>query len=952
MKKVALLLLFVGYSVMTFSQAKVDSLLQVIAASKSTKEKAKTYFGLSRHFADRDNVKAIEYADLALESAQECRCVEEEYDILVEKGIILQTTYQLEEAEAVYQSILDRQDYFSAVILLEKIYMQYGGLYYRKTDYAQAVSYFEKAIEIAKEKKEYKTLGGLYCNVGVIYHSQEDYEKAKKFYYLAIEQLKIDGDLGYLANIYSNLSKIVGDKGGDLNEGLALLDSAYTIYQQMDMPNQMAAVLGSKGDLYSYWDRHEASIQYSKMALALLKEDTAQKGMLLGGIFKSYLNLGQYEKALEYGEKALAILDNRDGELRIITGMHQNLVRAYTQVNDGANARKYFEKSLALSDSLYSLRNQSVAEEFDVKFETAKKEKEIIAQKLLITQEKNTRHQILIGGAVLFLLASFLFQAFYFRAKRKSQAAEKALFKEQQEAEKLRELDQLKSTFFTNISHELRTPLTLVAAPLNDALQEVKPSPLKSHLTLAHSNTQKLLQLVNEILDLSKLEAGKVKVKLSTVPLLETVRRLFYSFESMAQIRGLQLVFNSTISKDLIVYLDSKKFEKIMNNLFSNAIKFTARGGTVALNANQKNGHFQFEVADDGLGISAEELPQIFDRFYQSTTEGTPLQGGTGIGLSLAKELAQLLKGDLTVASEINAGSRFTLELPLALVDAENPISKESKQEAIIVEPSPLVAQPSYIPLLVNGQKPRILIIEDNKDMSDYLSQCLSKDYQCTKAYDGLEALKILENQSFDLITSDVMMPSMDGFSFREKLIQNPEWRQIPFVMLTARSMEEDKIRGLRLGVDDYLTKPFQVNELKARLHNLLSNKLEREAFQKEAPTEEEKPLTVEEQLLKNAETFVLKRIDDTQLRVEDLAKAVQLSTRQLSRTMGKLIGISPVNFILEIRLQKARQLLERQQFSTVSEIRYEIGIESASYFTKKFTERFGRNPKDYLAAK
>ncbi len=950
MKKSILTLFLLSCYLLAFPQSKADSLLQIISSSSSKKEKANTYYQLVRHFADKDDNKALEYADLALEMAKDCQCIKEEYDILIEKGIILQTIYQLEKADAVYQSILGRQDYFSEVIKLEKVYMQYGSLFYRKAEYTIAIDYYEKAIEIAKQNDNHKTQGGLYCNIGVIYHSQENYDKAKKYYFLAIEQLKQDGDSGFLANIYNNLAKIVGDKGGDLEQGLSLLDSAFTIWQTKGATNQMAGILGSKADLYSYWDMHEETIRHSKMALEYLEEDSAQKGMQLGSIFSSYLKLGQYEKALKYGEQAVAILDKTNGEVRIMTAMHENLVRAYTHVNDGENARKHFEIALALSDSLYSESNQSVSEELDVKYETEKKEKEIAQQKLQIAKQKNSRNKILLGAGALFLFATFLFQAFYFRQKRKKQATEMALIEKQKEAEKFRELDQLKSTFFTNISHELRTPLTLVSAPLNDALQQVKPSPIKNNLELAYSNTQKLLGLVNEILDLSKLEAGKVEARLSEENLLELIRRIFFSFESITQVRGLQLVFNTNISKDLIVNLDLEKFEKILNNLLSNAVKFTEKGGSITLNAQQEKGQLQIEVIDTGIGIKKEDLAKVFDRFYQSSSENTPLQGGTGIGLSLAKELAQLLQGDLNVESTLNEGSRFILDLPLAAVGDNQHLSRDQRQEETIIEHTANKTEAGYIPILLNGQKPRVLIVEDNLEMSDYLFKSLSNEYQCTKAYDGLEALELMKQQSFDLITCDVMMPNLDGFSFREKLIAQESWRQIPFVMLTARAMEADKLKGLRLGVDDYLTKPFNLKEVKARFHNLLSNKIARDDFSKEEITEDEKPLSHNEQLIKDAEDYILKRIDDPLLRVEDLAKALHLSTRHLSRTMTKLTGISPVNFILEVRLQKARQLLESRKFMTVSEVRYEIGIESASYFSKKFTQRFGKTPKEYLA--
>ena len=228
--------------------------------------------------------------------------------------------------------------------------------------------------------------------------------------------------------------------------------------------------------------------------------------------------------------------------------------------------------------------------------------------------------------------------------------------------------------------------------------------------------------------------------------------------------------------------------------------------------------------------------------------------------------------------------------------------------------------------------------------MSRYLFDKLREDYDCHLAENGAEAVNRLAQQSFDLITSDVMMPVMDGFQLRERINQNPNWRRIPFLLLTARTLEEDKIRGFQLGIDDYITKPFSLPELKARIRNLLENKLERDSLPQEEPTT--KP---EEALLKAAEELVRKHLDDSTFSVEKMARELGHSQRNLSRIFTQLTGLTPVKFILEIRLQHARQLLERRLFATVAEVRYEVGIESSSYFTKKFKERFGRSPKSYL---
>ncbi|MEM1215514.1 MAG: ATP-binding protein, partial [Bacteroidota bacterium] len=461
-------------------------------------------------------------------------------------------------------------------------------------------------------------------------------------------------------------------------------------------------------------------------------------------------------------------------------------------------------------------------------------------------------------------------------------------------------------------------------------------------LALAHQHRKRLLGLINEILDLSKLEAGELRTEVTTVPLRDFLRRVFFSFQSAADLQSVKLDWQVPNDLDTSVRTDVAQLEKILNNLLSNAIKFTPSGGVISLvvdvSALTEQSRLRLSVKDTGKGIPAEDLPRIFDRFYQSA-QPQP-QGGTGIGLSLSRQLARLLGGDLIAQSSPGKGSTFELAIPVGVV-AEHTVQTQEEDAATASEET----QEVLPTLTFRSGRPQVLIVEDHPEMSQYLLQKLRVDYDCHLAENGEAALRLLAQQPFDLITSDVMMPAMDGFELRERINQNAEWRKIPFLLLTARTLEEDKIRGFQLGIDDYVTKPFSLPELRARIHNLLQNKQEREAVAADPATE----VTTEEQLLQDAEALVRARLDDPSLTVEELAKALGYSQRNLSRIFGQLTGLTPVKFILEIRLQHARHLLERRQFSTVAEVRYEVGIESRSYFTNKFKQRFGKSPKTYL---
>ncbi len=824
-----------------------------------------------------------------------------------------------------------------------------GLIHLSESNYKQALDYFFESVKLSEASGKKVDMASAYHNVGKVYLENEDHLNAKKYFFKALENYKQIDDLFHLALTYNSLSTVEDDS----RQKREYLKKSIEIGDQLHHDILVAyASANLGGDFWLVEKDTLQSLKYYRKSLAKANRagEVSLTLMVEYEIGQLFLDIGMRDSAMVHLERSL-ILSDQVGNKDISSSSLKYLSQCYAQSKDFSKAYELLSESTDVRDTLF---NQELAEKLadaDAKYETSKKETQISNQQLEIERQKNSQNRILFGSFFAFLFALAIFLFFFFLQSSKKQVAELALQIEQKEAERLRELDRLKSSFFTNISHELRTPLTLVAAPLEDALQAVKPGVLKDHLQLAHSNTKKLLNLVNEILDLSKLEAGKLAAKTKEIALLPLFRRIFYSFQSIAQLRGLTLDFQSNIPSNLVVHLDEEKFEKILNNLLSNAVKFTDSGGNVRLKATHNGSVFHIEIEDSGRGIAPEELPRIFDRFFQSTAEDASLQGGSGIGLALAKELAQLLGGDLKVDSELGRGSRFHLELPLEkTTPAFEKTSLPSKVE-ISTEIAKKAGEPTYKPILLSGQKPRLLIVEDNPEMSQYIAQRLKTDYHCTIALDGMAALEKLQTQTFDLITSDVMMPNMDGFAFRQKVNEHAGWKRIPFIMLTARAMEEDKLRGFRLGVDDYLTKPFSIRELQARIHNLLTNKMERDNFAKMESEPEESPvLSADEQLLHDAEAHILKGMNDPQLNVEELAQTLHFSSRQLSRTLRKLTGMSPVQFILELRLQRALQLLESRRFHSVAEVRYQIGIESPSHFTTRFAERFGKNPKEYLA--
>ena len=536
------------------------------------------------------------------------------------------------------------------------------------------------------------------------------------------------------------------------------------------------------------------------------------------------------------------------------------------------------------------------------------------------------------------------------RARRK--IAEQSLLIENQSAA-LRRLDEAKSRFFANVSHELRTPLTLLLGPLGSVSSSRDLSARNLSLVqLAQDNTKKLLNLVNQILDLSKLDASKLELNETPVLLFSLVRRLVATFESHAEQQGIRLTFQFKAEKGLQLELDATKVETILNNLLSNALKFTSAGGRVTIALEDLRHVIQLSVRDTGRGIYPDDLPHIFDRFYQSAQPGAPAEGGTGIGLALSYELAALMNGRLHVESQFGEGSIFTLEIPRKeIFGLPSELPAMEGEEALFSAPKAIAA--------VSGSKvgdhaPTVLVVEDNSDLRAFLKLILSAKYHVEVAENGRMALDLLGSvhRAPDLIISDLMMPIMDGFQLLEALKTDDRYRHIPVVMLSARADLEGKLRALRTGVDDYLIKPFEELELLARMENLLQFARQRQDQKPAKPhaagmAEVVEPVLVsadDARWLEELEMQTERLLGDPRFNTELLAQAMFLSSRQLQRRLKSASGLTTNQYIQEARLQRGRRLLESGNY-LLKQAASEVGYKDAHYFSNLYQNRFGRLP-------
>ncbi len=551
------------------------------------------------------------------------------------------------------------------------------------------------------------------------------------------------------------------------------------------------------------------------------------------------------------------------------------------------------------------------------------------------------------------------------------------------QAEELRHLDKSKSRFFTNISHELRTPVTLISAPIGYLLRQhgsTMQNEIKTSLQIVQRNAKKLLALVEELLELSSLDAGKNTLNLSPVLVKPYFDQLLAAFDSWVQHKNIELTVKNDLPAGTYYSLDKTRLAKIVNNLLSNAIKFTPESGSIRVvieiqafpdqsisnkktETNQPtNSYLRLQISDTGRGILPEDLPYIFDRYFQTGRKEGAQEGGTGIGLSLSKELAHLMQGELTVSSIWTKGSTFTLSVPAEQAPGAAPGSATDSLLTPIATPK-LVDTPTIDQTTVSTTKDKngILIVEDNPDMQELLKTLLSATYHCVVANNGAKAWQMLNNPKtppidFKLIISDVMMPEMDGYELLNRIKGHVKWQKTPVIMLTSRAAEEDKLRALRIGVDDYLSKPFSAEELKVRMANLIQNYQDRLNFTTKNTHKVELDLevgpTVEQEWLKQLEEAALEAIDKgISLNASYLSSKMSLSDRQLLRRIKALTGLSIKNYMQEIKLQRARHLLETRAYQTIAEVAYDCGFNTPGYFTKVFLTHFGKRPSEYLHA-
>ena len=509
------------------------------------------------------------------------------------------------------------------------------------------------------------------------------------------------------------------------------------------------------------------------------------------------------------------------------------------------------------------------------------------------------------------------------------------------------EANKAKLQFFTNISHELRTPLTLIADPVNYIIHDDNlNSQQRSMLQIVQRNVLVLIQLVSEILDFRKVQNGKMELRLSDFNLAESMKQWIKLFSASAQKKHIAISMDAPDT--IMLRADQDKIERICYNLLSNALKYTSEGGEITLTAKEENGRVMISVADNGCGISSDELPYIFDRFYQAKNAGR----GTGIGLAIVKAFTELHHGEVSATSIEGKGSTFTIHIPVRQKgEVTNQPTEKIEQ---LVEPSSAEEVPNqarHIDELIQPyqtDKPEVLIIDDNIDIRTYLRSVLSEKYNVSEAADGKAGLELARKIVPDIVLSDIMMPVMDGLAFCQQLKTDKAISHIPVILLTARSLDEQRAEGYEHGADAYLSKPFSLRLLLSRIDNLIeSRKKLNQTWSKGVEDDEIGNISneIDKSFLKQLRKIIQENLANSDLSVEQIGDEIGLSRVQLYRKVKALTGYSPVEIIRKARLTRARHLLQTTE-RTVSEVAYAVGFSTPSYFSKCYKDEFGENPK------
>ncbi|MFC0605356.1 response regulator [Winogradskyella pulchriflava] len=866
-------------------------------------------------------------------------------------------------------------------------------------DLEKALSYLSESEPLAIKNKQWKYLEDIYHTRGAIYYFRSHYESALSHFLKLDSLLEVRKDNYFLAAMtkvsivnvlndsrtamdtshFSQMNKNIEDGLKLIESGLKVSTDSLVFFDVHDLNVPAAILYEKKANIYLERNESKKAIANFKKALSntIANDNHLRKSSIYDGLANLYNKQGQQDSALHYFKKELvAINKTNDTLLKAITNykiagfynknnnpkaalnhliISQNLMKdaylvrekhkydiqailASVHFNLG-NYKEAFEASEKARDHLRVIQtdfNKQNISELEKKYQTEKKEQEINllkSQNETVEQQKKNQRILMLSGIGITTIAG-LFLFFLYRNHQKTNT-------------KLKELDALKSNFFTNISHEFRTPLTLISSPIDDVLADNNISVKKrQQFTVAKQNSDRLLELVNQLLDLSKIDAGHLKLHLQQGNVLQLISAFSESF--MFQANKKNIDYNIDIAQnDENVWFDKDAVEKITVNLLSNAIKYTPEDGSISCKAYIEKNKLVIKITNSGKGLTDYELNNIFERFYQTNEQNQ----GTGIGLALVRELVELHKGNIEAKSTSNKKTSFSISLTIdknsfkndAIFTASNNKLETEKRDYVY---NSIIEDEEF----THSDLPILLIVEDNDDLRNLLRQTFENNYNVIAAPNGKIGLELALEHIPDLIISDIMMPEKDGITLTKELKNDERTAHIPIILLTAKAGVENQFKGIDTGADDYITKPFDKRLLALKVEKLIESRIQLQLRYSQELVLMPKDIAIsniDEKFLKKVQTVFDENLVESSFNVTEFAEAVGMSRMQLHRKLKALTGLTASEFIRSQRLKLAAKLLKSSDIN-ISQVGYSVGFNDHSYFAKCFKEAYNCTPTEF----
>lgn len=824
-------------------------------------------------------------------------------------------------------------------------------MYYKEPERQKGYTYLKESLTLAQKHQFSLLTYKIYGYLGFCYQYTNKMGLAGEYHLKALEGYKKHNFLFGIASTYHNLAYTMRRNKEKAMEYAKL---SLEVNLQLNNKTWLLRNYNLLSELYRNFNEHHKALDYAQKAVVIAKEVGTPKGILQSTLFLADLyyrlsfhvdiptRLTYLQKASNWVQEGKTyFMDTTEFFFRFIAIQLELLIAFQNEDFDLA------------------LQKLKEAEQFNQKNPLPKHKKFVEEYFYLCYRAKQDYQKALLHHENYLQLLTEINETDTNKKLDELQVQYETKEKEK-ENKRLQELEVLKTRFFSQITHELRTPLTLIKGPVRQIIQSNNLHKSRLQAEIIERNADRLLLLVNQLLDVNKLEAGKMKLKESQGSLPEFIEAIVEAFRDLSNSKQINLVFQSELEK-LFVLFDKHKMEKILYNLLSNACKFTPPKGQIicsfSLGKPSMAGTqaIRIQVADTGRGIGTNHLPHIFDRFYQADNSLSRTAEGTGIGLSLVKELVELMGGTISVHSTLGEGTNFEINLTLQVVTEKESI--KAHEISFTIPKQAQITQPKKSPntKTKQGKKPSLLLVEDNKDLHTYIRSLFEKDYNIIPAYNGKQGLELAQKHTPNIILSDVMMPIMNGYEMCTIIKNTESTSHIPIVLLTAKAALNSRIEGFEQGADAYIAKPFSAEELKLQLRNLLTTQSNLQKKLQQFilhPSQEREVVDKETQFLNKVIQIIETYLADEELNVEDLnvntlSKALFMSSSQVYRKILALTNTTVTAFIRNIRLARAKEMLERKE-GNVTDIALAIGW-SPSYFSRAFTKQYGFSPKKLL---